>query len=102
MKKRLRKKLRRGEFTEYGFGLALDFFPGLTQEGLETLMDRVITVVEARSMYVGGGGSLNGFGGYVTRRKASCTEEDRVYVSETLRGIPGIAKCIVEDLTSAW
>lgn len=102
MKRRLRKKLRRGEFAEYGFGIQLDFVPGLTPDDIERIVDRIIAVVEPRGMYVGGGGSAKGFGGYITKRKASCTEEDRLYVSSSLQGTSGVSKCTVEDLTDSW
>ena len=67
MKKRLRKKKHLGEFKELGFEVRGDLRPGLSGNDLEAFVDRLIDIVDARSLAFGGGAGrddeLNGFAG---------------------------------------
>lgn len=78
MKKRLRKKLRRGEFTEYGF----EFAVAAPDDRKQRFVDDLVELVESRQMYVGGGfgrwGSEEPGWFFVTRgSRRSCAESDR-------------------------
>ena len=53
MKKRLRKKKHFGEFKELGFEVRGDLRPGLSGNDLEAFVDRLIEIVEARSLAFG-------------------------------------------------
>jgi uncharacterized protein YggL (DUF469 family) len=55
VKKRLRKKKHLGEFKELGFEVRSDRRPGLSGNDLEAFVDRLIDIVEARSLAFGGG-----------------------------------------------
>jgi uncharacterized protein YggL (DUF469 family) len=55
VRKLLRKKKHLGEFTELGFEVRGDFRPGLSGNDIEAFVDRLIGVVEARSLAFGGG-----------------------------------------------
>ena len=57
MRKRLRKKLRRAEFTELVFGLRYTLVAGLTAAAADDFLDRfLLQAVEANDLRCGGGG----------------------------------------------
>ena len=93
MKKRLRKKKHLGEFKELGFEVRGDLRPGLCGNDLEAFVDRLIDVVEARSLAFGGGaGRDDKLEGFVTRAgRGSATEEDRAALAAFLDGDKEIA-----------
>jgi uncharacterized protein YggL (DUF469 family) len=102
MNRRLRKKLRRGEFTQYGFGLDLEYVQGLSQADYELALDQLIEVIEYLGLNVGGGGSRLGFGGFVTRYKGTCTDDDLSRVKSLLGVLPHVSKVTVGPLVDAW
>ncbi|HEY2932919.1 MAG TPA: 50S ribosome-binding protein YggL [Acidobacteriota bacterium] len=56
MKKRLRKKLHRGEFCEFGFEVRFQLSEGLDDARLEQFWDIFIgEAIEARGLMCGGG-----------------------------------------------
>jgi uncharacterized protein YggL (DUF469 family) len=50
VKKRLRKKKHLGEFKELGFEVRGDLSSGFSRDHIEAFVDRLIAVVEARSL----------------------------------------------------
>ena len=56
MKKRLRKKLHKGEFKEFGFDISLKLKPELTELELEAWTHDLIEAVEKLNLCIGGGG----------------------------------------------
>lgn len=60
MKKRLRKKLRKGEFTEFGFMVKCMFKPGFSSEQLDEFLDQTISFCEANDLGMGGGWGPDG------------------------------------------
>src|SRR5690606_16434048 len=77
MRRRLRKKLHRAEFTELGFEVVAELDLGLDQEQRYAFLDRFIDAVEARQLGFGGGGSTP-FAGFVARLgRASASGADR-------------------------
>ena len=53
MKKRLRKKLHRGEFQEFGFSIAWQFAPALDALGCDQFFEALIGMVEAAGLPAG-------------------------------------------------
>lgn len=104
MKKRLRKKQRGGEFKELGFEVRGDLRPGLSGEDIEAFVDRLIEVVEARSLAFGGGaGRDDKLAGFITHAgRGSATEEDRAAFAAFLDGDTEIARHEVGALRDAW
>jgi hypothetical protein len=104
MKKRLRKKKRVGEFKELGFEMRGDLRPGLSGDDIEAFVDRLIDVVEARSLAFGGGaGRDDKLDGFITRAgSGSATEEDRAALAALLHGDTEIARHEVGALRDAW
>ena len=78
--RRLRKKLRIGEFREDGFEVEFKFAQLMTNdEKVDFLFKFIEEVIEARDLSFGGGES-----GYVTRSgRGSATDADRVQVLTT-------------------
>ena len=69
MKKRLRKKLHRGEFQEFGFCVSFDLVPGLAVEERNQVLDEFIDMIEKHGLQFGGGGrdTWEGFVGLHSR-----------------------------------
>jgi hypothetical protein len=101
MKKRLRKKLRRGEFTQYGFELTLKYAPDLSQEDYELAWDAVIGVIERLELRVTGAGANTDFWGFVTKHKG-CTEQDREALTEALQALTCVVNVTTTPLEDAW
>lgn len=101
MNKRLRKKLRTAEFTEYGVSvLATASVDGMA------LMDPFIDFVEANNMGLGGCFDENGkIDVFIIRlfgpRPRTLTEEDRQKISDWLRSQPAIVSFEVGKLVDA-
>ena len=116
MRKRLRKKKRVGEFTEYGFEIGGTW--SVHGDGLipaqDAFVDELIDFVEAHGLGVGGGANGDTFGFYVTglrpvrgshpRRwsSVSAREEDRATLETFLRQHATVATSLVGPLTDAW
>ncbi len=59
MKKRLRKKLRRGEFQELGFEVRFRAVDDLSDEAFDNVADAFISqAIEANGLICGGGGKM--------------------------------------------
>ena len=97
--RRLRKKLRIGEFKEAGFEINFKFKAGLTSEDrLDILMKFVTEAIESRNLSFGGGES-----GFITRTgRGSTTEEDRQAVNSWLLSCASIDQVRVNENEDAW
>lgn len=104
MNKRLRKKKRVGEFKELGFELRGDLRPGLADADLDTFIDRLIEVVEARKPAFGGSaGRDDKLDGFVTRMgRGSATEDDLVALTAFLEGDDAVLRHEIGALRDAW
>jgi uncharacterized protein len=103
MKKRLRKKLRVGEFKEMGFYVRFRLAENLSEEDLNAFLDQFLDeVIMPRDLYFGGGGHLEwqGFVGLILR--GSATEEHRNQVATWLGGHPQVLEHELSDLRDAW
>lgn len=103
--KRVRKKLRRGEFKELGFRLSVTFSSELTKEERNSLLnDFIQQAIEANGLVFGGGGAGNTWDGFVTldAPRGSTSEAQREKVIEWLSGNPRILEYDVSPLCDAW
>jgi uncharacterized protein len=102
VKKRLRKKLRRGEFTEFGFELHFGLEPATTVEQQDQFLDEVIEFVEARSLSIGGMCGLEYSVFVAALGRGTATELDREAIRDWLRAQPGVRNLEVGMLVNAW
>lgn len=105
MKRRLRKKLRLGEFVELGFGVKIVWQPDMDPEYVERITwDFVTKCIEPLGLFCGGGGGAKGCVYFITRRRSSCTDMDQEHVFEWLaRHIDDQAKkVLISRLVDAW
>jgi hypothetical protein len=104
LRKRLRKKLRRGEFTEYAFDVQYSLNTGMLAAAAEDFLDRFIEqAIEARNLCCGGGGKDLSWDFLVTRAgRGSTTQEDRTAVQAWLAGQPEVRSYAVGQFVDAW
>lgn len=102
MKKRLRKKLHKGEFQEFGFQMEVIFDPPLSDEVNDEYIDRFLNMIEARTLEVGGGLGPDRWDGFIAGRKGSAKNEDRdqvqKWIDENLK--PKLIR--MEELRDVW
>lgn len=103
MRRRLRKKLRRGEFQELGFEVRADLRAELDAASHNALAERLIAFVEARDLTFGGGFGPFAIDGFVARRsRASATDEDRAALERFLGSAPEVDRVVVGPLRDAF
>ena len=98
--RRLRKKLRVGEFQEFGFEVALELVAGLDDEGGEAFVDRFLAeVIEPNGMCYGGWDR----GGYVASYgRGGLSEAHRQHVIPRLEAVPEVKAFVVHPLSDSW
>ncbi|MBI2219379.1 MAG: YggL family protein [Candidatus Rokubacteria bacterium] len=103
MKKRFRKKLRLGEFREFGFEVSFRLSEALDESGLEHFWDSFITeAIEAQGLMCSGtcGRAWDVF---VSRpARAPTTDADRVAVGRWLQRHLDVSGLRVGPLVDAW
>ena len=100
MKRRLRKKLRLGEFRQDCFEVQFRVDPSLDSE----VMGAFIEMIEANGLQCGGGGKPGEWSCVVQGpgSRGSTTAEDRACVLEWLQAPPDIMDVCVGPLCDAW
>lgn len=99
MRRRLRKKLRLGEFREYGFQIRADLTAGTDPVAV---LWRLVEAAEERGLVFGGGGD-NPLQALVMRpERGGATEADRETFRELLWSNPAVSKWKVGPLVDAW
>ena len=90
MRKRLRKKVRRGEFTEHAFGVQYTLAGGLSQTSVGDFLDRLLErAIEAHNLSCGGGGQGVAWDFLVTKAgRGSPTDGQRIAVGAWLHEQP--------------
>lgn len=103
MRKRVRKKLRLGEFQEMGFKVAWSFREGTEKEEIFGFWERFIDeAIEARNLAYGGGGGLR-WEGFVARAgRGSASDEDREFLESWLANEPLVDEPAIGELVDAW
>ncbi len=103
MKKRLRKKKHRGEFREFGFGIAWNFARVLGAPDRDLFFDALLDIVAARGLTFGGGGGAEQGSGFLCKaRRDSPSEEDHSQVAEWLRDLAPSVSATVGPFEDAW
>jgi uncharacterized protein YggL (DUF469 family) len=105
MKKRLRKKFRTGEFTEYGFEVDFHLAAPVEAVAADALLNAFLDQLEAQSLAGGGGGGEDGaFSFFVAagRPRLVVTDAHRAALDAWLSAQPGVLEPKVSPLTDAW
>jgi uncharacterized protein len=96
VRKRLRKKLRKGEFREFGFEIAFR-----VKKRRDELLDRfILEAIESNGLLFGG----SEMGGFATSAadRASATDDQREKVRAWLEAQPEITDISIGELRDAW
>lgn len=102
-KRRLRKKLRIGEFQELGLSINICF----NKETItfDSALDQWIEFIESKGWAFGGGGNENNreFSGFVCQPGlGTLFEQDRAAIQEWLEKQSWITEAVVHELHDAW
>ena len=103
MRKRLRKKLRLGEFQEFGLELRFRLDPALSDDDVDRFTDSfILQGIEANDLMCGGGCGRE-WDVFVTRaRQGSLTSEQVAAVRAWLEGHPSVRDVRLGELQDAW
>lgn len=104
MRKRLRKKLRQKEFTQFGCSVSVVFKNGLSDDAFDRFVDELIEqAVEANGLSGGGGGNGRTFAAFITRAgAASINESDRQMIAAWLSARLEVLEFELSPLVDAW
>ncbi|MDO8550857.1 MAG: 50S ribosome-binding protein YggL [Ignavibacteria bacterium] len=105
MKKRIRKKLHKGEFKETGFNLKCIFNDKVQESGFDQFIDNFITAIEVKGLTFGGSGSLkSSWEGIIAKEKSyTCTEQsDKEYISNWLKHKNELKDFFIGEDTDLW
>lgn len=101
--RRLRKKLRVGEFQELGFAISFRF--DSQRYNLDQALDHWIEFVESQGwgFYGGGGEGSDTMSGYLTRfERGTLGEADRQLAHQWFDSQPGFVCIQCAELSDAW
>lgn len=97
MRKRLRKKLHRGEYTVYGFAVVFALHAHVTAEERNAFFDRFIRdAIEGHGLLYGGSEE-----GFAVSEQDSTTEEQRLAVQRWLEAAREVATVTIGPLQDA-
>lgn len=103
MRKRLRKKLHKGEFQEFGFDLRFRLSPGLSEEVFGAFLNALLgECIEANGLFFGGGGKEEIEGFVTLSGRGSATEEHRRILMRWLKDRLEVVEYSVGPLVDAW
>ena len=105
MKKRLRKKFRTGEFTEYEFQVTFRMPSPADPQAVEAMLGTFLDAIESRGLMGGGGHSLQGDFSFVVsagRPRTKVSEAHRAALEAWLQGNPALTGATVGPLVDAW
>ena len=103
MRKRLRKKLRRGEYTELAFPFAFTLLvPAGSDAALDIIDALLAQVIEPMGMAMYAGGMKEWSGVITTFARGTLTSAHQAAVLDWLRAHPGIEGVRVGPLIDAW
>jgi uncharacterized protein YggL (DUF469 family) len=102
MRKRLRKKLRRGEFTEYGFALA-GVHLCLNDAARDLLTDSLCYLAERQGLAIGGGVGEHVFDLFVTKAgRGTVTPRQRDVYTSMVGACVMVVAVEASPLVDAW
>jgi hypothetical protein len=104
MKKRLRKKLHKGEFQELGFEVRFRTTDSISDNDFDSLVDAFIDqAIEGNGLMCGGGGKKPEWSVFVTLdRRGSAMEGHRQAVQKWLTARSEVKEVEVGPLVDAW
>ena len=103
MKKRLRKKLHKGEFQELGFAVSWQFTDTLDTKELDTFFDALLVMVEGRGLTFGGGGGPEQGSGFLCKKgRGSVSGEDCMGVARWFELLGPKVSATVGSPEDAW
>lgn len=104
MKKRLRKKLRLGEFKELGFEITVEMTEGMNEEQLDAFISVFIEeALENNDLdFEGGGNTAALFGIVVLNKRGSVSEEQRSAVEAWIKDRTEVKNATIGELVDAW
>jgi uncharacterized protein YggL (DUF469 family) len=103
MRKRLRKKLHKGEFQEMGFEVRFRLSKDLDEAAFNAFIDAFIEhAIEANGLMFGGGGHREWEGFVTLDRRGSAIAEHRQLVQRWLDKQPQLLEYQVGPLIDAW
>jgi uncharacterized protein YggL (DUF469 family) len=104
VRRRLRKKLRRQEFTELGFAVQYRVQADLAPAAIDDLLDRfILEAIEANDLSCGGGGGPAEWDFFVCANgRRTATDFHRGRVDEWLRGQREVTARLIIGLQDAW
>lgn len=105
MKKRLRKKLRIGEFREFGFGAGFRFSDRLTPNARNDFLNRFIEeAIEQNGLQYGGGGAGSAWNGFIAlnQPRGSTRESHRKAVEDWFIHEAQIQEYYITAMIDAW
>jgi uncharacterized protein len=102
MKKRLRKKLHKGEFQEFGFDILIQFKQTISFDKKEIFIDDFIELIEELNLLFGGGGSELTLEGFITAEKGSVTNLHENKISSWLESKSDLVESFKIEKKDAW
>ncbi len=103
MNKRLRKKLRKGEFKELGFKLEVSLVRSLDESGMDAWWDGFIDSVEGLGLSVGGGGHYDHvYAVSSAAKRSSVTASQQKDLENWLSANPMVEKFTISALFDMW
>jgi hypothetical protein len=104
MRRRLRKKLRRAEFTELVFGIRYSLVGGLSDQAVDDFLDRfILHAVEANDLRCGGGGQGASWDFVVTLAgRGSPSEAQRQSLVNWLAAQPEVQSYTLGEFFDGW
>lgn len=104
MKKRIRKKTHRGEFTEFGFSIEVTFNTNLSHEDFDSFINAFLDeAVQQNYLSCGGGGDPAKVQFFVAQAtKEAMTDADREKVSAWCKARKEVKAVTAGPLEDAW
>jgi uncharacterized protein YggL (DUF469 family) len=103
MRKRLRKKLRKGEFKEFGCEVRIKLAKGLNEEQIHAFLDAFIEeAIEAHGLQFGGSTFQHECDGFVEKYRGSVTEANRAEIGRWLAARSDVVSYEFGPLKDAW
>jgi uncharacterized protein len=101
--KRLRKKLHKGEFMEFGFSIAFSLPKEMDANTEDAFIDRFLTeAIDVQNLFFGGGIGKNTSGFVTLIKRGSTTEAHRQHVKIWLSAQTNVSNIEIGELQDAW